>query len=141
MLVRGITSFAAALFVAAGAGAQGAPPSQKAPPKAPAKTAPAPAQAKEVKLGVAKPAYTSRAKITFDAAKATAEAKVPGAHLTKAELEEEKGKLIYSLVYKTDGKKGFDEVNVDAVTGQVVDVEHENAPAPKAKAPVKKGTK
>ena len=48
-----------------------------------------------------------------------------------SEIEQEDGKLIYSFDFKIKGKSGTDEVNVDAMTGTILKVEHES---PKAEA-------
>lgn len=66
------------------------------------------------------------AKITEGAARQTALAKVPGGKITEGELEKEKGRLIWSFDIKVAGKSGIEEVQVDAVTGDVVAVEHES---------------
>jgi hypothetical protein len=80
-----------------------------------------------------KPGLLKMAKITSDAAIATAQAKLPNAKLKSAEIEQEDGKLLYSLDFVTAGKTGIDEVNVDAITGkQVGKIEHES-PAQQAK--------
>jgi uncharacterized membrane protein YkoI len=55
-----------------------------------------------------------------------ARARVPGGRIVKAEIENEDGKLVYSFILKVAGKAGVEEVNVDAKTGAVVAVEHEN---------------
>ena len=85
--------------------------------------------AQDVKLKEEKPGLRDKAKVSFEAARATAQAKVPKAKLASAEIEEEGGKLIYSFDFKTAGKSGIDEVNVDAVTGAFVKMEHETAAA------------
>ena len=100
----------------------------------------APVFAQDVKVVEEKPGLMKQAKLSGDSAIALAKAKMPKAVLTKAVLEEEDGKLIYSLVFKTAGKKGVDEVNVDAKTGKVGKAEHEDdeetdAKEEKAKAP------
>lgn len=83
-------------------------------------------------------ALAKEAKISSDAATATALKTVPGSTVKSHELEREGGKLIYSFDMKTAGKSGIDEVNVDAMTGETVGkVQHEADPAPK-KPPVKK---
>jgi hypothetical protein len=76
-----------------------------------------------------KPGLKARAKVSAEAATASAQAKVPKGTVVKAELEEEKGTLIYSFDIKTAGKSGIDEVAVDAMTGKVLSVEHESAKA------------
>lgn len=72
-----------------------------------------------------KPGLLKKAKITAEAAITSAQAKLPKATLTSAEIEQEGGKLVYSFDFETAGKTGIDEVNVDAITGKVLAVEHE----------------
>jgi Na+-transporting NADH:ubiquinone oxidoreductase subunit NqrC len=76
----------------------------------------------------------SQAKITEDAAAKTALAKVPKGTIEAVELEKEKGKLLYSYDIKVAGKKGVEEVHVDAVTGKFLSQEHESAEAEKKEA-------
>ncbi len=83
------------------------------------------------------------ARITLAAAQATALKQVPGGKVASHELEREKGKLIYSFDIKVAGKSGIDEVNIDALTGVVVDKSHESPADEKKEAagekpPVKK---
>ena len=78
------------------------------------------------------PGLLKKAKITPEAATATALAKVPNGKVQAAEIEMEKKKLIYAFDIKVDGKKGIEEVAVDAMTGAVIGVEHET-PADEAK--------
>src|SRR4051794_13409561 len=61
-------------------------------------------------------------KISKAEAKKIALAKVPGGKIKEAELEDEKGKLIWSFDIATKGTKNITEVQVDAVTGAVVSV-------------------
>lgn len=76
-----------------------------------------------------------------DAAKA-AEARVKHGRIQAVELENEGGKLIYSYELKVRGRSGVEEVNVDAMTGKVVNTEHENAKSEaKEAAQEKKETK
>lgn len=110
----------------------------------------APLLAQSVKVSEEKPGLLKKAKITAEVATATALAKAPGGKVEKAEIENEDGKLIYSFDIKVAGKAGITEVGVDAMTGAVVSVEHEDAAAEakeakadkekeaKAKAKVKK---
>jgi len=87
-----------------------------------------------------KPGLLAKAKVAAAAAIATAQAKVPNGKLDSIEIEEEDGKLIYTMTFKTTGKSGVDEVNVDAMTGkQVGKVEHES-PAAEKKAEAKEGS-
>ncbi|HEY0429950.1 MAG TPA: PepSY domain-containing protein [Pyrinomonadaceae bacterium] len=66
-----------------------------------------------------------QAKITMDEAREAALKRVPGT-VKEGELEKEKGKLIYSFDISTsDGM--ITEVWVDAKTGNVINVEKENA--------------
>ncbi len=71
-------------------------------------------------------------KITMEQARATALKKAPGKEKSE-ELETEHGKLIYSFDIATS-KSAITEVNVDAVTGKVVAVQHENAAKEAAEA-------
>ena len=73
-----------------------------------------------------KPGLLKLAKITAEAATTAALARVPNGKVEKAEIEEEKGKLIYSFDIKVAGKSGIEEVAVDAMTGKVLVVEHES---------------
>ena len=97
--------------------------------------------AQDVKLTEEKPGLAAQAKVAYPVALTTAQARVPNGKLVTAELEQEGGKLIYTMVFKTAGKKGVDEVNVDAVTGKVVAVEHENTEPAAAKAKDEKDDK
>ena len=122
------------------------PHTAKAPAKAP--TA-APVQA-QTKAPAAAASYkkevpaklAAKAKIAEATAAATALAKVPGGKIESVELEEEDGKLIYSYDIKVAGKKGIEEIQVDAMTGAIAKAEHED-PATEAKeaAEDKKGAK
>jgi uncharacterized membrane protein YkoI len=67
----------------------------------------------------------AQAKISKEQAQQTALAKMPGGTVKEGELEKEKGKLIWSFDLTTPGSKGITEVNVDALTGDVVSVEKE----------------
>ncbi|MEA2602949.1 MAG: hypothetical protein QOF89_3941 [Acidobacteriota bacterium] len=68
-----------------------------------------------------------QAKISLETARATALAKVPNGTVKSEELEKEHGKLIYSFDIQVPGKSGIEEVNVDAIDGKVLGVEHESA--------------
>jgi uncharacterized membrane protein YkoI len=83
--------------------------------------------AQSVKVEENKPGLLKKAKITADSAIVVAKARLPKATIAAAEIEEENGKLIYSFDFKTAGKSGIDEVNVDALTGKLVGkVQHES---------------
>jgi uncharacterized membrane protein YkoI len=86
----------------------------------------------------------ARTRISEDSALKVAMARIPGARVQALELENEKGHLIWSWEMKIAGKSGIEEVNVDALDGSIVGVEHESpgaeggerphaAPKPKAK--------
>ncbi len=77
-------------------------------------------EAKQAKL-------MAEAKITRADAEKTALAKVPSGAIKEGELEKEKGKLIWSFDVTTPDTKDITEVNVDAITGDVVSVEKEAA--------------
>lgn len=110
---------------------------QSTPQAAPAK--PAQAAASYKKELPAK--LVAKAKVTEAAAAATALAKVPGGKITGVELEEEGGKLIYSYDITVAGKSGTDEVHVDAISGKVTGVEHEDAASEKKEADDEKSAK
>src|ERR1051326_6977184 len=67
----------------------------------------------------------AEAKISRADAEKTALAKVPGGTIKEGELEKEKGKLIWSFDILIPGASDIREVQVDAVTGEVVSVETE----------------
>jgi len=64
----------------------------------------------------------AQAKITEAQAREIAQAKVPNGTIKEAELENEKGKLIWSFDMATPGAKDITEVNIDAITGEVIAV-------------------
>jgi uncharacterized membrane protein YkoI len=74
----------------------------------------------------------AQAKITRAQAEKIALDKAPGGTIKEGEIEKEKGKLIWSFDIATPGTKDITEVNVDAMTGAVVDVSKET-PAQQAK--------
>ena len=69
----------------------------------------------------------AEAKVSKADAQATALTQVPNGTYKDCELERENGKLIWSFGFTTPDTKDITEVNVDAVTGTVVNVEHEKA--------------
>jgi len=74
-------------------------------------------------------ALRKEAKIREEDARKTALAAVPGGKVQSHELERENGRLIYSYDIKVAGKSGVEEVNVNAITGEIVTHEHEDAKA------------
>jgi len=93
------------------------------------------AQGKPFKVTEEKPGLLKQAKITPDAATATAQAKFPAGSIKSGEIEKEGGKLIYSFDIQLPGVKGIEEVHVDAATGALIKTEHEAPPKPKAAKP------
>lgn len=89
-------------------------------------------EAKQAKL-------MAQAKVSKDDAGKTALAKVPNGTIKEGELEKEKGKLIWSFDITTADTKDITEVNVDAITGDVVSVEKEAAESETKEAAGKKG--
>ena len=84
--------------------------------------------AQRVSVTENKPGLLKKARITADSAIAVAKARLPKAAIQAAEIERENGKLIYSFDFRTPGRSGIDEVNVDAMTGHLVGkVSHESA--------------
>ena len=67
----------------------------------------------------------AEAKVSRAQAEQIALAKVPGGKVKDAELEKEDGKLIWSFDIVTPGTKDITEVQVDALTGAVIDVTKE----------------
>jgi hypothetical protein len=66
-----------------------------------------------------------QAKVSEDSARAIAQKALPKGVLKALEIEREKGKLIWSMEFTMPGKKGIEEVNVDAISGKLLSVEHE----------------
>ncbi len=84
--------------------------------------------------GGAKAKQATHAKVSMKTARATALAKVPGGKVQAAELEREHGKLIYSFDIRVPGKSGIEEVQVDAIHGEVVSMAHEGPKAERKEA-------
>lgn len=77
-----------------------------------------------------------KAQATVSEAKAReiALAKVPGGKVKSVEIEEEDGKLVWSLDIAVAGSDDITEIFVDAKTGAIVSVEVENPEAQKKEA-------
>ena len=88
-------------------------------------------EAKQAKL-------MAEAKVTKTDAEKIALAKVPSGTMKEGELEKEKGRLIWSFDITTPDTKDITEVNVDAITGDVVSVEKEAAESETKEAAGKK---
>ena len=67
----------------------------------------------------------AQAKVSKADAQKTALAKVPNGTVKEGEVEREDGKLIWSFDITTPDSKEITEVNVDANTGEVVNIEKE----------------
>ncbi len=67
----------------------------------------------------------SEAKVTKADAEKTALAKVPNGTISASELEEEHGKLIWSFDIAMAQSRNITEVQVDAKTGQIANVQVE----------------
>jgi hypothetical protein len=65
------------------------------------------------------------ARITMAAAKAKALKVVPNGRIKSSELEREHGRLIYSFDISVAGRTGIEEVQINALDGSLVSVEHE----------------
>lgn len=73
-----------------------------------------------------RPGLLAQARVSPDSALAVARRAVPGARVRSAELEREHGRLVYSYDLKLPGRRGIEEIQVDAMTGAVVSREHES---------------
>lgn len=82
-----------------------------------------------------------QAKISEVQAREIALGKVPNGKIKTGELEEEKGKLIWSFDISTPGTKDITEVNIDAITGAVIAVDVESASKEAAEAKEEKDEK
>lgn len=74
------------------------------------------------------------ATISEAVATAAAQKRIPKGAIQAMELERENGHLMYSYDFKTQGRSGIDEVNVDANTGKVLHVGHESPATEKKEA-------
>jgi uncharacterized membrane protein YkoI len=84
------------------------------------------------------PKLLKEAKVSEAAARSTALGKVPGGMVKSAELEKEKGQLIWSVDITKPGVSGATEINVSAITGKIVATEQESAMKEAAETAVKK---
>ena len=89
---------------------------------------------KKVKKEESQATLQKEAKISEEAARATALKEVPNGTVKSSELEREHGKLIYSIDVTVPGKTGIEEVNVNAIDGSVVAKEHESPKSEKKEA-------
>ena len=82
------------------------------------------AQLTDAQVTEAEPGLFATAGLTADSAITLAKANTPG-RIVKGELESEAGALIYSFDIAVLGQEGITEVHVDAQTGAILKVEHE----------------
>ena len=82
--------------------------------------------------GASQAKLMSEAKVSEAQAKTTALQKVPKGVVESAELEKEKGKLVWSFDISQPSAKGVTEIQVDAITGKIVSLKTET-PAQEAK--------
>ena len=75
---------------------------------------------KEAKAGM-----LARARVTPDSARRLALAQVANGVIDEEEIEEEHGKLVYSFDIRVRGRRGVEEVQIDALSGAMVSHEHE----------------
>lgn len=126
----------ATFAIAAPAGAQAA----SSHPAMAKKAARAPQGTMKVKEET--PGLAAQATISADSAQKIALGQVSRGWVREAELEQNKGTLVYSYDIKARGKSGVEEVLIDAKTGAVVSKTHETAAAEaKEAASEKKATK
>ena len=84
----------------------------------------------------------AQAKISKAEARKIALDRVPGGTIKEGDIEKEKGKLLWSFDIATPGTKDITEVQVDAMTGQVLEVSKETvADQAKEKKEDEKGEK
>jgi hypothetical protein len=83
----------------------------------------------------------AEAKVSKADAEKIALAKVSNGAIKEAELEKGKGKLIWSFDITTPDTKDITEVNVDAITGDVVSVEKKSAEKRSERGRWRKGQK
>jgi uncharacterized membrane protein YkoI len=69
----------------------------------------------------------AKAKVSKETAQQTALAKVPNGTIKDGEIENENGKLQWSFDVATPGSTDITEVNIDAMTGDVISVDKESA--------------
>ena len=72
-----------------------------------------------------KPGLLARARVTPDSARRLAVAQVANGVIDEEEIEEEHGKLVYSFDITVRGRRGVEEVQIDALSGAMVSHEHE----------------
>jgi uncharacterized membrane protein YkoI len=133
-MFKGIAVAVALAAVTTVAGAQGTSTYNKSTAKSATPATTTAKKHKKVKKEESQAALQKEAKISQDAAQATALKEVPNGTVKSSELEREHGKLIYSFDITVPGKTGIEEVNVNAIDGTVVAKQHETPKTEKAEA-------
>ena len=72
-----------------------------------------------------KPGMLARARVTPDSARKLALVQVANGVIDEEEIEEEHGKLVYSFDIKVAGRRGIEEIQIDALSGAMVSHKHE----------------
>ena len=72
-----------------------------------------------------KPGLLAQATVTPDSARKLALARVANGRIAEQEIEMEGGKLAYSFDIKVPGRRGIEEVLIDAQSGALIAHEHE----------------
>lgn len=67
----------------------------------------------------------AKAKLTEDQARKIALAKVPNGTIKEGELERENGYIQWSFDIATPGTRNITEVNIDAISGKILDISQE----------------
>lgn len=71
--------------------------------------------------------HGNESRISAARAREIAKERVPGGRLQSHEMEKSRGHWVYSYDFRVPGKKGIEEVKVDARNGKVVGMKHESA--------------
>jgi hypothetical protein len=79
-------------------------------------------------------ATPQKAQISMKLARAKALAQIPGGRIKSAELETEKGRLVYSFDIAAPRKAGIEEVQISAIDGRLVSRTHESPAKEKQEA-------
>jgi uncharacterized membrane protein YkoI len=133
-MFKGIAVAVALAAATTVAGAQGTSTYNKSTAKTATTATTTTKKHKKMKKEESQAALQKEAKISQDAAQATALKEVPNGTVKSSELEREHGKLIYSFDITVPGKTGIEEVNVNAIDGTVVAKQHETPKSEKKEA-------
>ena len=70
-------------------------------------------------------AESGQSKITESAARKIASDRYPNSAFESAELEQENNRLIWSIDLRPNGSNDVQEVNIDAMTGEIIAIQYE----------------